>query len=77
MSRRDYPRWGESHPLKEGSTHQCAIYNCEARAEWVVRMQFSWFRGEDECAYFCKDHRDRGINDPAGMCASTRKEAWK
>lgn len=77
MSRREYPRWGSSRPLKGASSTPCGIDGCTEPAAWVVEMEFSYMRGEDGVGKFCKAHRDRGMGDPIGMCMNTREGAWK
>jgi hypothetical protein len=60
---RSYPRFGDRRDIKAKQERRppehkkrCAICGDIATSE--VWIQVSWFRGEDQFAYACKDHRN-------------------
>lgn len=77
MSRRNYPRFDSAKKLKPGTQEKCQAKGCNQQAEGWVCMQFSYFRGEDEGVYTCREHAKGATRDPEAFCARFPPEAWK
>jgi len=62
MSKRRYPFYSGSTKLRAGTVPHCDWRSCEKDAEREVRVQFSWFRGDDGIWVACSLHADYAKN---------------
>lgn len=61
-TRKHKPQRGQKKPLR---TPPCAV--CGQPSTCRVEIEVNWFRGDDERANACDDHK----NDPAALLAAT------
>lgn len=68
MSKRRYPYISERKKLRLWPP--CLI--CDEPSRWVVTVQTSWFRSDDEVAYLCHQHQKAAEDEL--MAAWQKKE---
>lgn len=76
MSRKRYPQINSTSALDEPHDKMCGASGCRLPARGVVRVEFSFMRGEDEFVYSCSEHARACYRDPKSFCKRFPKEAW-
>jgi len=73
----------DEKPRPENTTSQCgACSNLgrQVQSRWIVRVGFTYMRGEDECADLCDEHRAelrKVIHQPGMFPEHLQGEIWR
>lgn len=65
VSKRKYPRCGETRRHERNKTQHCKVEGCEGIAKTRQFIEFSWFRGDDEPVWVCaaRNHTEEEMID--------------
>ncbi len=77
------PKIVSETPRPENTTAQCGPctnLRLGSLSRWIIRVGFTYMRGEDECVDVCDEHRDelrKLINRPGDFPEHFKGEIWR